>query len=592
MHAISTNNSNNHSRSHRGYNIMNSQASSGGGGSSSNNTCSSFHQDHHHPHANLPPASLLLTQQPPFSSNNIHTTSSTTRNTYSRQDSPLPSSSSFQPSTIPNQSHACFNSSSFPHASSSTHTCMDGPNNHHMYLHSHAVYNNTTTTMDHPLESSRSFHSSMFRPSTMLSNSALSSTCLTNRDSDDRTMNNNVIQQVHHRTTNNHHYDFVDHDSIFPDLSYKEKQKTPFKMSGLDSADHNAFIVASSNIHEGEVHETTRRRSVSHHSGGSGTAAAALSPPHHHSQQQTTPPPRLMTSSEAQQTQQGVKRPNGQQAHITMTTITFEELSTYFDWKLEHACEAIGISSTSMKKLCRHFNIPRWPYRKLRSLYIKKDKILENMKNTINSKKLEQQLAQVNAEIEKVKTPSQPSAAYQLNNSSNTSAGEESAEENSDPEVDTVLEPSKKKKTLTYNRSQTPSTPPLSSQSSNHPHTSRSESTREQRLNHSPTLRKSPPNPGESMKNVSFRHQSSTDATPSSTRLTNMTLLGDNTPNFPVYSNPPLYHAAYSTTPPLSHASQQDIKPSEISNPFSSSNSTKLPSIHDLLKDMNTKREY
>ena len=64
-------------------------------------------------------------------------------------------------------------------------------------------------------------------------------------------------------------------------------------------------------------------------------------------------------SSNNEATSSNAKRTNGHQAHITMTTIKFNELAVYFDWKLEQACEAIGISSTSMKKLCRHFNIPR-----------------------------------------------------------------------------------------------------------------------------------------------------------------------------------------------------------------------------------------
>jgi hypothetical protein len=42
-----------------------------------------------------------------------------------------------------------------------------------------------------------------------------------------------------------------------------------------------------------------------------------------------------------------------------MTSISFEELSKYFDMKLEDACNEIKLSSTSMKKLCREFNIQR-----------------------------------------------------------------------------------------------------------------------------------------------------------------------------------------------------------------------------------------
>ncbi|KAL9647413.1 hypothetical protein ABK040_006776 [Willaertia magna] len=98
-----------------------------------------------------------------------------------------------------------------------------------------------------------------------------------------------------------------------------------------------------------------------------------------------------------------------QGAHQIMTTITFEELQKYFDYKLEFACQQIGISTTSMKKLCRQFNIPRWPYRKLQSLYIKKDKVLENLKglneNDENYKRYKSQLEQIEYDINQTKNP-------------------------------------------------------------------------------------------------------------------------------------------------------------------------------------------
>ncbi|KAF0973489.1 hypothetical protein FDP41_008193 [Naegleria fowleri] len=508
-----------------------------------------------------------------------------------------------------NSKYTISSSSSFSHG---LHTCMGGSNNNyqHMYLpsvHETNVYNNTMakTTTDHDFGSETPFHSSMLRPSTLLSNSTtFTAKNLTNRDDDGHITMDKGIQQVQ---TANQNCEFS-HDSIFPDLSNKDKQKSPIGMSIHDTenmnnnntSNNNTRFNMSSNSSE-DVLRKGRRASFSYSgSGGSGAAASSTissssSPPYYQQQSHQTPPPPRLNSE--QQQQQGIKRPNGQQAHITMTTITFEELSMYFDWKLEHACEAIGISSTSMKKLCRHFNIPRWPYRKLRSLYIKKEKILENMKSN-NSKKLEQQLAQVDGEIERVKTPSRPSAAYQLNNS-NTSGEEESGEENSDQEIDTSQQMSKKekKKTPVYRRSVTPSTPPVISQSSYSHHESRCESISEQQryLSHSPTLRKSPPETIP-FNNSLFRPQAQPSAT--SSRVTNSSFIGDNNSNFPVYANPPLHHhSAYhtsSTSPPLSHPPLQQIKPSEIPNPFSSSNSSsaKLPSIHDLLKDFNTKREY
>ncbi len=39
------------------------------------------------------------------------------------------------------------------------------------------------------------------------------------------------------------------------------------------------------------------------------------------------------------------------------------------------AAKELGISSTMLKKLCRHHSIGRWPYRKVRSLEILKEAI-------------------------------------------------------------------------------------------------------------------------------------------------------------------------------------------------------------------------
>jgi len=43
-------------------------------------------------------------------------------------------------------------------------------------------------------------------------------------------------------------------------------------------------------------------------------------------------------------------------------SMSFEEISKYFEMKLEDACRIIGISTTSMKKLCRQYHIQRYVY--------------------------------------------------------------------------------------------------------------------------------------------------------------------------------------------------------------------------------------
>jgi hypothetical protein len=92
-----------------------------------------------------------------------------------------------------------------------------------------------------------------------------------------------------------------------------------------------------------------------------------------------------------------------------MTSITFEEMAKYFDMKLENACQEIKLSSTSMKKLCREFNIQRWPYRKLKSLYSKREKILQSLNDegvlSLHLQmKLEEQLRKIEDEIKQIKT--------------------------------------------------------------------------------------------------------------------------------------------------------------------------------------------
>jgi hypothetical protein len=47
-------------------------------------------------------------------------------------------------------------------------------------------------------------------------------------------------------------------------------------------------------------------------------------------------------------------------------SITLDELRQYFDKPIEEAAKAIGICSTLLKKICRRYNIKRWPYRQVR----------------------------------------------------------------------------------------------------------------------------------------------------------------------------------------------------------------------------------
>jgi hypothetical protein len=58
---------------------------------------------------------------------------------------------------------------------------------------------------------------------------------------------------------------------------------------------------------------------------------------------------------------------------------TFEDLAQYFNTPLLDAATGLGVSETYLKKLCRVFNIHRWPYRRLQSLQSQRDIILANI---------------------------------------------------------------------------------------------------------------------------------------------------------------------------------------------------------------------
>ena len=55
--------------------------------------------------------------------------------------------------------------------------------------------------------------------------------------------------------------------------------------------------------------------------------------------------------------------------------ITREELSDCFGMPSEEAARRLGVGLTVLKRICRKFGVPRWPYRKLKSL----DRLITNV---------------------------------------------------------------------------------------------------------------------------------------------------------------------------------------------------------------------
>lgn len=46
--------------------------------------------------------------------------------------------------------------------------------------------------------------------------------------------------------------------------------------------------------------------------------------------------------------------------------ITYEDIAKYFEKPLDEAAASLQISTSSLKRLCREYQIPKWPYRKVR----------------------------------------------------------------------------------------------------------------------------------------------------------------------------------------------------------------------------------
>lgn len=68
-------------------------------------------------------------------------------------------------------------------------------------------------------------------------------------------------------------------------------------------------------------------------------------------------------------------------------TINYKDIEQLFDMTSDNACKHLGISKTSLKKICRHFNIQKWPYKRLNENDIIKPAI--PIKNTNDFKDLE-----------------------------------------------------------------------------------------------------------------------------------------------------------------------------------------------------------
>ncbi|KAL9647898.1 hypothetical protein ABK040_008169 [Willaertia magna] len=81
--------------------------------------------------------------------------------------------------------------------------------------------------------------------------------------------------------------------------------------------------------------------------------------------------------------------------------ITFHDIAACFDMPIRDASQLLGISLTQLKRLCREFQIPRWPYRRLNSIQ-RRIEVLQIMQQRCESKSDMKAVQQTRAEIEKL----------------------------------------------------------------------------------------------------------------------------------------------------------------------------------------------
>jgi hypothetical protein len=82
---------------------------------------------------------------------------------------------------------------------------------------------------------------------------------------------------------------------------------------------------------------------------------------------------------------------------------TFEDIQQHFDHPISRAAKNLAVSETYLKKLCRHFNIYRWPYRKLTSLQKRIDHLVGGVREDLLSEEILLQVAEIREEMHAIK---------------------------------------------------------------------------------------------------------------------------------------------------------------------------------------------
>jgi len=116
-------------------------------------------------------------------------------------------------------------------------------------------------------------------------------------------------------------------------------------------------------------------------------------------------------------------------------TITLEELEQYFNVPEKQVAKNLGVCLTSLKKLCRHHGIHRWPYRKLKSIEKKIHRIRQNTSSFDNQSVAQTKLMVLVEERQRFPFMGKPSGSYGGRRSSSSSSRSHSSSSRS-PDCD------------------------------------------------------------------------------------------------------------------------------------------------------------
>jgi len=124
-------------------------------------------------------------------------------------------------------------------------------------------------------------------------------------------------------------------------------------------------------------------------------------------------------------------------------TITLEELEQFFNVPEKQVAKNLGVCLTSLKKLCRHHGIHRWPYRKLKSIEKKIHRIRQNSSSSFDDQSAAQTKLMVLVE-ERQRFPfmGQPSGSYGGRRSNSSSSRSPDCDRQQPSKAESLMTPS------------------------------------------------------------------------------------------------------------------------------------------------------